>query len=157
MNIAYSLEKINLQNVFFLDSKKNIIMDGKFTKIIYSDSLISTSGISAVVPFRNTSIDKTSNRNILKFPSTDLTNMRLSTELIDIERDIIDYYKNLSQSNKTPVLTLRDHIKNGCIKIYRESFNPKNVVRYVVKISGIWEDQYRIGLTYKFIETYPLI
>jgi len=157
MNIAYSLEKINLQNVFFLDSKKNIIMDGKFTKIIYSDSLISTSGISAAVPFRNTSIDKTSNRNLLKFSSTDITNIRLATQLIDIERDIIDYYKNLSQSNKTPVLTLRDHIKNGCIKIYRESFNPKSVVKYVVKISGIWEDQYRIGLTYKFIETYPLI
>jgi acyl CoA:acetate/3-ketoacid CoA transferase len=157
MNIAYSLEKINLQNVFFLDSKKNIIMDGKFTKIIYSDSLISTSGISAAVPFRNTSIDKTSNRNLLKFSSTDLTNIRIATQLIDIERDIIDYYKNLSQSNKTPVLTLRDHIKNGCIKIYRESFNPKSVVRYVVKISGIWEDQYRVGLTYKFIETYPLI
>jgi hypothetical protein len=132
-------------------------MDGKFTKIIYSDSLISTSGISAAVPFRNTSIDKTSNRNLLKFSSTDLTNIRIATQLIDIERDIIDYYKNLSQSNKTPVLTLRDHIKNGCIKIYRESFNPKSVVRYVVKISGIWEDQYRVGLTYKFIETYPLI
>ena len=157
MNIAYSLDKINLQNVFFLDSKKNIIMDGKFTKIIYSDHLVSTSGISAVVPFRNTSIDKTSSRNLLKFQPMDVVNTRLIGELTEIERSMIEYYKNLSQNNKTPVLTLRDHIKNGCIKIYRESFNPKSEVRYVIKISGIWEDQYRIGLTYKFIETYPVI
>ena len=45
MNIAYSLDKINLQNVFFLDSKKNIIMDGKFTKIIHSNELITINGI----------------------------------------------------------------------------------------------------------------
>ena len=157
MNIAYSLEKINLQNVFFLDSKKNIIMDGKFTKIIYSDNLISTSGVSAVVPFRNTLIDKTPTRNLLKFQYSDVANARLANELIEIERQMIEYYRNLTQSSNTPVLTLRDHIKNGCIKIYRESFNPKTVVRYVIKISGIWEDQYRIGLTYKFIETYPVI
>ena len=117
MNIAYSLDKINLQNVFFLDSKKNIIMDGKFTKIIYSDHLVSTSGISAVVPFRNTSIDKTSSRNLLKFQPMDVVNTRLIGELTEIERSMIEYYKNLSQNNKTPVLTLRDHIKNGCIKI----------------------------------------
>ena len=51
MNIAYKLEQLNLQNLFFMDSKKNIIMDGKFTKVLYSDDLITTNGISMIIPF----------------------------------------------------------------------------------------------------------
>jgi hypothetical protein len=155
MNLAYNLDQVDLQNVFFLDSKKNIVMEGTFTKIVYSDDLISTSGISAVVPLRT---DRTLNKNQLKFQTNDTNNVRIMSEIINIEQQIIDYYKNLTQSNKTPVLILRDHIKNGCLKIYRghhtEAITP---VVYIMKISGIWEDQYRIGLTYKFLETFPII
>jgi hypothetical protein len=155
MNIAYDLDQVNLQNVFFLDSKKNIVMEGKFTKIVYSDELISTSGISVIVPLRS---DRTLNKNQLKFQTNDTTNMRITSGLIDIEQQILDYYKSLTQSNKTPILILRDHVKNGCLKIYRgHHLEAKTPGVYIVKISGIWEDQYRIGLTYKFLETLPII
>ena len=142
MNIAYDQDEISLQNVFFLDSKKNIIMDGKFTKIVYSDDMVSTSGISIVVPVQST------NKATLKFHAS---------KLIDIEQQVIEYYKSLSQSSKISAFVLRDHIKNGNIKIYRGQYsNQDATTSYIVKISGIWEDQTRIGLTYKFIETYPL-
>ena len=154
MNIAYNLERINIQNLFFMDSKKNIVMDGKFTKIIYSDDLISTNGISIIIPFHNIVNDKTSNRNILKFQTNDAVNIQIINKLVKIEQDIIEYYKLFSQSNKTPILILRDHIKNGIMKIYKDSSSENNTnVKYMIKISGMWEDQYRIGLTYKFIET----
>ena len=155
MNLAYNLDQVNLQNVFFLESKKNIVMEGKFTKIVYSDDLISTNGISIVVPLRN---DRTMNKNQLKFQTNDTTNVHIMSGLIDVEQQIIDYYKNLTQSNKTPMLILRDHIKNGCLKIYRgHNAEAKAPAVYIVKISGIWEDQYRIGLTYKFLETFSII
>jgi hypothetical protein len=155
MNIAYNLDQVNLQNVFFLESKKNIIMEGKFTKIVYSDELISTSGISVIVPLHS---DRTLNKNQLKFQTNDASNVYITSRLIEIEQRIIEYYKNLTHSNKTPVLILRDHIKNGCLKIYRGNHvETKTPGVYIVKISGIWEDQYRIGLTYKFLETLPII
>ena len=69
MNIAYKLDQINLNNLFFMDSKKNIIMDGKFTKILYSDELLTTNGVSLIIPFHNTSIDKTYNKLLPKKPS----------------------------------------------------------------------------------------
>jgi hypothetical protein len=142
MNIAYDLGEISLQNIFFLDSKKNIIMDGKFTKIVYSDDMVSTSGISIAVPI------KSGNKTSWKFQTS---------KLIEIEQQVIDYYKSLSQSNKTQVFVLRDHVKNGNIKIYRGQYTSPNAnACYIVKISGIWEDQTSIGLTYKFIETYPV-
>ena len=88
MNIAYKLDQLDLQNLFFMDSKKNIIMDGKFTKIIYSDDILTTNGISAMVPFHNTTLDKTYNKTVLKFQTSDATNHRIVNELAHIEKYI---------------------------------------------------------------------
>jgi phage antirepressor YoqD-like protein len=156
MNIAYKLEQLSLQNLFFMDSKKNIIMDGKFTKVLYSDDLLTTNGISIVIPFHNTSLDKTYNKTMLKFQTTDPTNAKLCNELAWIEKYILDYYKQITSNTKTSTTTLNDHMKNGNVKIYRDS-NATSIKHVIIKISGIWEDQTRVGLTYKFMESIAVI
>jgi len=153
MNLAYKLDQIDLQNIYFLDSKKNIIMDGQFTKIAYSDAFLTTSGISIVIPFVSPSLDKTYNKSILKFHTADIHNNRIMYELIRIEKYILSYYKSTTHSSKTINTTLADHIRTGNIKIYRDITNIQNNPKYVLKISGIWEDPTRIGLTYKFMES----
>ena len=157
MNIAYKLDQVNLQNLFFLDSKKNIIMDGKFTKILYSDELLTTNGISVVIPFHNTTIDKTYNKTMLKFQTSDSINIRIANELSRIEKYILEYYKQISNNTKSATTTLNDHIKNGNVKIYRDSIVSTNAKSVIIKISGIWEDQTRVGLTYKFMEFVSVI
>ena len=157
MNIAYKLDQINLQNLFFLDSKKNIIMDGKFTKILYSDELLTTNGISVVIPFHNTTIDKTYNKTMLKFQTSDSVNVRIANELSRIEKYILEYYKQISNNTKSATTTLNDHMKNGNVKIYRDSITSTNAKTVIIKISGIWEDQTRVGLTYKFMEFVSII
>jgi hypothetical protein len=156
MNIAYKLEQLSLQNLFFMDSKKNIIMDGKFTKVLYSDDLLTTNGVSIVIPFHNTSLDKTYNKTMLKFQTSDPTNAKLCSELAWIEKYILDYYKQITSNTKTSTTTLNDHMKNGNVKIYRDS-NATSIKHVVIKISGIWEDQTRVGLTYKFMESIAVI
>ncbi len=156
MNIAYKLEQLNLQNLFFMDSKKNIIMDGKFTKVLYSDDLITTNGISMIIPFHNTALDKTYNKTMLKFQTTDPMNAKLCNELAWIEKYILDYYKQITSNTKVSTTTLNDHMKNGNVKIYRDS-NSNSVKHVIIKISGIWEDQTRVGLTYKFMESISVI
>jgi hypothetical protein len=156
MNIVYKLDQLNLQNLFFMDSKKNIIMDGKFTKVLYSDDLLTTNGISAMVPFHNSVLVNTYNKTMLKFQTTDHINSKLCNELACIEKYILDYYKQTTSSTKTSTTTLSDHIRNGNVKIYRDS--SANTVKHVIlKISGIWEDQTRVGLTYKFMESLSVI
>ena len=157
MNIAYKLDQLDLQNLFFMDSKKNIIMDGKFTKIIYSDDILTTNGISAMVPFHNTTLDKTYNKTVLKFQTSDATNHRIVNELAHIEKYILDYYKQVTSNTKSSTTTLNDHMKNGNVKIYRDSTDPNHVKSVIIKISGIWEDQTRVGLTYKFMESVSVI
>ena len=156
MNIAYKLDQLSLHNIFFMDSKKNIIMDGKFTKILYSDDLITTNGISIIIPFQNTSLDKTYNKTMLKFQTTDPINIKLCNELSWIEKYILDYYKQITSNMKTSMTTLNDHMKNGNVKIYRDSTSV-SIKHVIIKISGIWEDQTRIGLTYKFMESVSVI
>lgn len=156
MNIAYKLDQLSLHNLFFMDSKKNIIMDGKFTKVLYSDDLITTNGISIIIPFHNTSLDKTYNKTMLKFQTTDPMNAKLCNELAWIEKYILDYYKQITSNTKTSTTTLNDHMKNGNVKIYRDS-TATSVKHVVIKISGIWEDQTRVGLTYKFMESISVI
>ena len=156
MNIAYKLEQLSLQNLFFMDSKKNIIMDGKFTKVLYSDDLLTTNGVSIVIPFHNTSLDKTYNKTMLKFQTSDPTNAKLCSELAWIEKYILDYYKQITSNTKTSTTTLNDHMKNGNVKIYRDS-NATSIKHVIIKISGIWEDQTRVGLTYKFMESIAVI
>ena len=157
MNIAYKLDQVNLQNLFFLDSKKNIIMDGKFTKILYSDELLTTNGISVIIPFHNTTIDKTYNKTMLKFQTSDSSNVRITNELARIEKYILEYYKQISSNTKSATTTLNDHMKNGNVKIYRDSISSANAKNVIVKISGIWEDQTCVGLTYKFMEFVSVI
>lgn len=155
MNIIYDISQIHIQNIFFLDSKKNIIIDGKFTKIIYSDELLTTNGVYISTVFNSTNVDKLMNKYILKFPYSDKSNAKLANELSQIEQSIIEYYKHISNSNKTMVLSLTDNMRNGCVKLYREYFNHNPCKNYIIKISGVWEDQTRIGLTYKFLEALP--
>jgi len=65
-NIVYNIDQISIQNIFLLENKRNIIMDGKFTKIVYSDDLFMTNGIFINVPFLldHFSMDNNSTRPI---------------------------------------------------------------------------------------------
>ena len=45
MNVIFDINNYNVENVVFLETKKNMLMDGIFTKIIYSDENVSINGI----------------------------------------------------------------------------------------------------------------
>ena len=69
--------------------------------------------------------------------------------------DLIEQIKNLEINiinkfiiSKTPQYSLYDQLKNGNIKIY----NLKNLNNiFLLRISGIWENDTHYGLTYKII------
>ena len=151
MNIIYDISQAHISQLFFLDSRKNIILDGKFTKIICSDEFCTTNGMFVSVPFQMTTIDKQLNKHLLKFPVTNKANRKLILDLSQIEQSILEYYKCISNCNKVTVFSLSDNARNGCVKLYKECFNDMSK-NYVIKISGVWEDNTRIGLTFKFID-----
>jgi len=87
-------------------------------------------------------------------------NTPIINELSKIESRIIEYYKQLNNNNnKKSTCLFAKQLNSGSMKLYKEYNEHKTYSdkppTYVVKISGIWETEYEIGITYKVIESFP--
>ena len=164
MNIAFDIDDFNINNVYFLDTKKNIIMDGNFTKIIYSELSITLNSIYIQFPIHKHNFNKVLNKNIINFSLLNPVNINIIKELNRIEHDIIEYFKIYYKNNKNNVYSLKSQLKTGNVKIYCENSGQtslsltNNIInpRYIIKISGIWENMNSIGITYKILEGFEL-
>jgi hypothetical protein len=81
-------------------------------------------------------------------------------ELARLENYIIGYYKRTYSNDKRVKNLLAAQLYTGFLKMYKEYNYDKSIIRknprYILKISGIWENHDEIGITYKFIEMYDL-
>jgi hypothetical protein len=146
MNIIKQLNQFNIDSVYFCDPiKNNIVSDGTFVRIIYSNKLFMLNGIYLLIPFQNLIIEKYYNKFRCNY------DINLHKELIEkikcIEEHIL--HKNKIK-DKIPICKIYEHIKNGNIKIFSDDIDKiKNI--FILKISGIWETAINYGVTYKFI------
>jgi hypothetical protein len=157
MNVILDIYGFQLNNIIFLESKRNMIMDGTFAKIIYSNQYFSLNSIYFDFPIELLSIEKQLNKYIMKYnPNSNINNI-LIQELSKIEYRIIEYYKQINQITKRTNCILNRQLLTGNLKIYKDynlSKINKNPPQYIIKISGIWENNNEIGITYKIIEGY---
>ena len=157
MNVILDVYGFQLNNIIFLESKRNMIMDGTFAKIIYSNQYFSLNSIYFDFTIEILSIEKQMNKFIMKYNPNSYTNNTLIQELSKIEYRIIEYYKQINQINKRTNCILNKQLLTGNLKIYKDynlSKINKNPPQYIIKISGIWENNNEIGITYKIIEGY---
>lgn len=197
MNLACNISEFEIEKTTFLDIKKNIIIDGTFTKLIYSTSNVILNGIYLIFPIEidEESYKKQDNfytKNTpdcqegsirgsvitehwqrgdsnfkhhsslhsdalqvgkYKFASFSILNqhnINIMKELSRIEHTIIEYAKYYYNIKKINIYSLRNQLKHGSIKIYN-SMQPQCDTNTIIKISGIWENDQNIGITYKFI------
>jgi len=123
-NVIYDIPQFQIQNVFLLENKKNMIMDGNFTKIIYSDDAFILYGIFLNVPllidgFSTNGIS--GNKYFFKFQPNHIANEHIVNNLINIEYRILEFYKSIFRVNKKITTVLRNQLYNGYIKIYTSS------------------------------------
>jgi hypothetical protein len=157
MNVILDIYGFQLNNIIFLESKRNMIMDGTFAKIIYSNQYFSLNSIYFDFPIDLLSIEKQMNKYIMKYNPNNYINNTLIQELTKIEYRIIEYYKQINEINKRTNCILNRQLLTGNLKIYKDynlSKINKNPPQYIIKISGIWENNNEIGITYKIIEGY---
>jgi|Laugresubdmm15sn_1035100.scaffolds.fasta_scaffold00070_19 hypothetical protein len=142
MNIL-DINNILLNNIYFNKSvKNNILNNGYFTKINYSDDIIIMLGLYIKINLKD-----------IKF-ETYYNKMKCTFSLIK-NNDLIEQIKNLEINiinkfiiSKIPQYSLYEQLKSGNIKIY----NLKNLTDiFLLRISGIWENDTHYGLTYKII------
>jgi hypothetical protein len=170
MNLLLYINNVNLSQIYFLDKKTNIIMDGVFTKILYSNNSMIMNGLYIDFPVKNIMTNRINTKNIIQLDT--VNNKDIFQRLIDIEKQLLIYYiqyfsplqsefqtseKRNSIQNKTLVYTLKNQLHNGYMKYYKEYDYYSKPGSFYIKISGIWENQSEIGITFKLIEYHKLI
>jgi hypothetical protein len=85
-------------------------------------------------------------------------NKELIEEIIQIEHRILEYYTVISDNSRKAVNKIESQLLNGNIKIHKNGVtnkhNHSDIInnQLALKISGIWENNKYMGITYKFIE-----
>lgn len=146
-----NMDQIYLGNVLFSDTKRNIIMDGYFTKLLYSNEWFLMNGIYISFQLDHFSIEWLMNKYIMRFYTNNEKNTAIIYEISKFEYRLLEYYKQMRQCNKKNSCILAKQMQNGYIKVYKDiaKMSPS---RFYLKISGIWETADELGITYKIVE-----
>jgi hypothetical protein len=147
MNIAVPIEDFNINNVFFQEAIKNTILDNSsFIRVIYSNEYCICNGIFIKFNIPILNIDRSFNKYKCIFDIHN--NNQLIQRINNIEKEIISKY---NITNKNPVFRISEQLKNSFIKVSIINTYLQNI-SFIIKISGIWCNDYDYGLTYKFVQ-----
>lgn len=181
--------KLSIEYLYFQEKKNNIIINGTFTKIVYSTKEFSMNGLYLYLPFifaqtknqRNVYQTRTDHykkkKQYIDLDTTQPSNYNIIECISEFEDSILKYYKRVFNVEKTSSYTLRNQLMTGTINISlvegetvsvsdsQSNFGIFNSLmtedetetKYILKISGIWENAQTIGITYKFIQMKQII
>ena len=136
MLLIDSIDNFDIQQVFYSDKVENNIMyESYFIKFIYSNKLFATNGLYFNINFINTQLYE--NKTIFNTK----TNEPMLTKIYKLEEILL----NNINLDKQKTFNLSRLLNSGCIKV---NYNTQSD-QYILKISGIWENNSSYGLTYK--------
>ena len=159
MNFILNKDFFNIDNVCFLETKNNIVMEnGNFTKMFYSTSEYILNNIFIDFQINVKDIHQINNEyynnyygKYIMYFDLNNENMRIFQKIIDIEKQILEYYLKYRNIDKKCEFILKNQIMNKNLKFYRNVNTQENIMFYL-KISGVWENNSQIGITYKMLE-----
>ena len=149
MLLTINSEQYCTENILFSEkTKNNILTNGDFFRIYYSDQLFTTNGIFLLVNFKNIKIEKYFNKIKCIFDRN--TNKKLIGLIKNIENSIL---RNCPIKYKVPRYRIEEQLLQGFIKIFGEysklQFQYENMP-ILLKISGVWSDDTNYGITFRF-------
>jgi hypothetical protein len=142
MNLLITPEQYNKDHVYFCEPIKNVIMNGNFIRILYSNSLFTLNGIYLLFSIQYESVDKYFH-NKYKFTFNPLSHQIFLNTIKSIEEELLH---KINIRGKQPVYRMYEQIKNGTIKVFAVC---QASGLFLFKIAGIWETSTEYGLTYK--------
>jgi hypothetical protein len=149
MNVVIKEEQFNLTNVYYTEPIQNIIMDNsQFVKIVYSNEDVMMNGIYLLVDLKH--INKESYFKKIKITYDTSLNKNILNRIYEIENLLLQKYNS---NKKIQRKIIYDTLNNGVIKLFPN--DEKDVISnnnsFILKISGIWENETEYGLTYKLL------
>lgn len=135
--IAEDLYNFDIKNIFIMPPIKNtLISHGLFHKLLYSNNLFTSNGLYIKIDYNDTKyLNGRLHYNID-------TNVSTIDTIESIEKYILGKINN---NNKKIYQKINDQFRSGNIKLNN------NVSSVILKISGLWENDNSIGISYKIL------
>lgn len=145
---------INPGCLYFSEPVQNALMsDSYFIRIIYSDNDVSLVGLMIPMYFNSITVLKSFNKSIIMYDLHSHRDMIL--KISELEISILERYnhflKMYKKYQKSPVYNLTTQLKSCTVKLFDDIDKNLDECNLVLKISGIWESEKEIGITFKFI------
>ena len=172
MNIlVLPIHEVTSDYIYFLDSKKNILMDGIFTKLIYTNEWFTMNGLYINLPIEVQYIETYQPRRY-DFPQLGVQNggykktiyfsvSQYSTilhQLDLLEQHILSKYNPTDKSKHKSFLIMQS-LKLGYFRIFHSKDKEEKTITelssssgFILKISGIWENPTEYGVSYKIMD-----
>jgi hypothetical protein len=151
MNIVIDIDEFNKDYIFLQEPvKNNIIDDSKFIRIIYSNNIFAVNTVYITFNLNISQIENYFNKH--KFVFNVKQNTKPINQLKSIEESILD---KVFINNKKPVFRLYEQLNSGNLKLFKDNLKLHKINsdnEFIIKISGIWENEYEYGITYKFVD-----
>lgn len=145
---------IHSEYIHFSDPVQNAVMsDSYFIRIVYSNKDVSLAGLMIPMYFSAITILKSFNKSVIMY---DLHSHRdMISKICDLEFSILERYnrflKMYQKSHKCPVYNLTTQLRSCNVKLFDDIDKNLDECNLILKISGIWENDKEIGITFKFI------
>jgi hypothetical protein len=143
---------IDYNNIYYSQPVKNNLIDyGSFIHIGYSDAIVNLNGIYSSVKMKITTCKKYFNKLIVTYNYEE--NANVINEILSLEKYILT---KIDKKAYIPVFKLSEQLLSGDIRVYnRYAFEGcsfvKDEIEIMLKISGIWINDYSYGLTFKYL------
>ena len=149
MNVVLKEDQFNINNVYYIEPIQNIIMDNsEFIKIIYSTPDITLNGIYLLIELKHTTREKYYKKIKISY---DINSSKIMlNKIYEIENMLLNKYYI---KNKIQRKIIFNTLNSGVIKIFPNNDTDfiSNNNSFILKISGIWENETEYGLTYKLL------
>ena len=145
---------IHSEYIHFSEPVQNAVMnDSYFIRIVYSDDDVSLAGLMIPMYFNAITILKSFNKSVIMY---DLHSHRdMISKVCDLEFSILERYnrflKMYKNHDKCPVYNLTTQLRSCNVKLFDDIDKNLDECNVVLKVSGIWENDKEIGITFKFI------
>ena len=164
MNVVITPTEYKLSRVYFTEKKPNThIPNSTFNRITYSTNDFIMNGTYIHFELFVRQIEQNFNSNIynLSFDCGHEYNKQQIEMLQKIEADILDKWVRLEHPGSSSSSTSREkttdiiqQLRTGVISVWKNELkygDKSQFQHFIIKISGIWENEGICGLTYKFI------
>ena len=150
MLLILDKEQYDIKSIYFGErSNNNIIDNSYFYNIIYITPLLSIQQLHINFELKHISLETYYNKYKITMRDKQ-ANLPILKKMIFIESSILSRFNKDKENN----FKLKSQIDNNVLKCISNISVSKKVydkIDFLIKISGIWENTYEIGLIYKLI------